>query len=124
MLIAAPTDVTALNNLAQVLIQLGDAPGALKVAERAMAQQANLPHVIGTAGWAAFKAGQPERALQLLRDARLRDPGNPETRFYLGTALASAGRRGEAREELEAALRTNGAFASAKAAEELLKTLR
>ena len=124
VLIAAPNDVAALNNLAQVLIQLGDAPGALKVAERAMAQQANLPHVIGTAGWAAFKAGQPERALQLLRDARLRDPGNPETRFYLGTALASAGRRGEAREELEAALRTNGAFASAKAAEELLKTLR
>ena len=124
VLTAAPNDVAALNNLAQVLIQLGDAPGALKIAERAMAQQPNLSHVIGTVGWAAYKAGQPERALQLLRDARLRDPGNPETRFYLGTALAGAGRRGEAREELEVALRTGGAFASAKAAEELLKTLR
>jgi cellulose synthase operon protein C len=124
VLATAPNDASALNNLAQVLLQLGDAPGALKAAERAMAQQPNLPHVIGTAGWAAFKAGQPDRALQLLRDARLRDPGNPETRFYLGSALASAGRRGEAREELEAALRTGGGFASAKAAQELLKTLR
>lgn len=124
VLVSAPNDVGALNNLAHVLIQLGDAPGALKVAERAMAQQPNLPHVIGTAGWAAFRAGQPERALQLLRDARLRDPGNPETRFYLSTALASAGRRGEAREELEFALRNGGAFPSAKAAEDLLKTLR
>lgn len=124
VLATAPNDASALNNLAQVLLQLGDAPGALKAAERAMAQQPNLPHVIGTAGWAAFRAGQPDRALQLLRDARLRDPGNPETRFYLGSALASAGRRSEAREELEAALRTGGGFASAKAAEALLKTLR
>ncbi|HRD95207.1 MAG TPA: PEP-CTERM system TPR-repeat protein PrsT [Rubrivivax sp.] len=117
-----PDDSEALNNLANVMLLAND-PGALKVAEAALQKNPVAPHIIGTAGWAAFKAGQPDRALQLLRDARLRDPANPETRYFLGAVLASTGRKTEAREELEAALRV-GPFASAKEAEQLLRTLR
>jgi cellulose synthase operon protein C len=122
LLKAQPDDGEALNNLANVMLLAKD-PGALKVAEAALQKNPGAAHIIGTAGWAAFKAGQPERALQLLRDARLRDPANPDTRYFLGAVLASTGRNTEAREELEAALRV-GPFASAKDAEQLLRTLR
>jgi putative PEP-CTERM system TPR-repeat lipoprotein len=123
MLKVVPDDAEALNNLANVMLLAGD-PAALKVAEQAMALQPTVPHIIGTAGWAAFKAGQTDRSLQLLRDARLRDPSNPNTRYFLAAVLASAGRKTEAREELESALRGGATFVSAKDAEQLLSALR
>ena len=119
----APDDAEALNNLANVLVLLDD-PQALAVAERGLSLKPAAPHILGTTGWAAFKAGQTDRALQLLRDARLRDPDNAETRYFLASVLASAGRKAEARQELEAALAAGRSFASAKDAERLLATLR
>ncbi len=119
----APDDAEAMNNLANVLISLRD-PGAQKVADRALALKPETPYIIGTAGWAAFHAKQPDRALQLLRDARLRDPNNANTRYFLGTVLAELGRKSEARDELEGALRGGQGMAYAKEAESLLKTLR
>lgn len=118
----APQDAEAMNNLAIVLIGLRDA-GAQQVADKALALQPQTPHIIGTAGWAAFHAGKPDRALQLLRDARLRDPNNPGTRYFLGAVLAQQGRKAEARQELQAALAGGAGAAYAKDAEALLKTL-
>lgn len=115
----SPQDAEALNNLAVVLVGLGDA-SASKVAEKALSLKPQAPYILGTAGWAAFHAGQPDRALQLLRDARLRDPKNQGTRYFLGAVLAKQGRKAEAREELQAAM-AGGAYA--KEAEALLKTL-
>jgi len=117
-----PEDAEAWNNLAQVQLRQKDSE-ALASAERALALKPGVPHIVGTAGWAAFQAGQNDKALQRLRDARLRDPGNPTTRFYLATVLARAGRNAEAREELQAALRT-AEFAEAKDAQALLQTLK
>jgi putative PEP-CTERM system TPR-repeat lipoprotein len=118
-----PDDVSAMNNQVHVLLALKD-PGALKLAERAMALQPDAAHVIGTVGWAAHHAGQKDRALQLLRDARLRDPGNNETRYYLATVLASTGRKIEARQEVEAALKSGQRLASTREAQALLATLQ
>lgn len=119
-----PADADALNNLANILLLSKD-PGALKVAEAALARKPQAAYIVGTAGWAAFQAGQPDRALQLLRDARLRDPGNLDTRYFLGAVLASKGRSAEAKEELVAALKTGGATTSyGKEAETLLATLK
>jgi putative PEP-CTERM system TPR-repeat lipoprotein len=122
-----PDNIEALNNLANVLISQGSPEAlaeALKVAERAQQlNRAGVPHIMGTLGWAAFKAGQTDRALQLLRDARLRDPNNADTRYFLGAVLASAGRKAEARGELEEAIRS-GRLSSAKEAQSLLQTLR
>ncbi len=119
----SPRDAEALNNLAGVQIMLKD-PAALKTAEQALSVQPNNPNVIDTTGWAAFRAGQKDRALQLLRDARLRAPDNPEIRFHLASALADSGRRNEAREELEAALKSTRPFQSRKEAGALLASLR
>jgi cellulose synthase operon protein C len=117
-----PDDAESLNNLAQVLILSND-PGAQKMAELALQKQPGSPHILGTAGWAAHKAGQEDRALQLLRDARLRDPNNPDTRYYLGAVLAHIGRNSEAKEELQSALRVSRDFATAGDAEKLLASL-
>lgn len=117
-----PDDAEALNNLANVLLITKD-KGALQVAEKALALRPGAAHIIGTTGWAAFQAGQNDRALQLLRDARLRDPANAETRFHLASVLAGTGRKAEAKLELEAALKGGTSFASAREAEQLLRTL-
>jgi len=123
LLKAAPNDAGGLNDLANIMLMQRD-PGALAVAERALALKPELPYVIGTAGWASFRAGQPDRALQLLRDARLRDPANPDTRYFLGAVLADRGRAAEARDELQGALKGTRVTTYAKDAEALLKTLR
>lgn len=123
LLKVSPNDAEALNNLANVLVILKD-PQAIKVAERALALKPDVPHIIGTTGWAALHAGQADRALQLLRDVRLRDPNNADARYFLGVALAQRGRASEARTELEGALKAGTRFSYAKQAEELLGTLR
>lgn len=120
---ATPSDAEALNNYANVLLLTKD-PAALKVAEQALARKPEAPHILGTAGWAAFQAGQGDRALQLLRDARLRDPANADTRYFLGSVLASLGRSAEARDELQGALALGRNFTYAKESEALLKTLK
>lgn len=117
-----PADANALNNLANVLIELKD-PGAVDVAERALKTDPRNPVLLDTAGWASHRAGKADRALQLLRDARLRAPDNPDIRYHLAAVLAQAGRKAEAREELNAALRGEATFATAADAKQLLSTL-
>lgn len=118
-----PEDGAALNNLANVLLRLKD-PAAITVAEQAVAKFPGSAAVIDTLGWALFQGGQTDKALQLLRDARLRDPSHPEIRFHLATVLAQTGRKTEAREELESALKGGQNFESAADAVALLKTLK
>ena len=65
---------------------------------------ASDPKVIDTLGWALFQAGELDRAITLLREARLRAPASPTIRYHLGAALAQAGRTAEAKAELDAAL--------------------
>jgi Flp pilus assembly protein TadD len=121
-----PNHIEALNNLANVLIHQKDA-GATSVAEKALALRPKEPLILDTAGWAAFQAGNKDRALQLLRDARLRLPANREIRYHLGTVLVQTGRKDEAREELKAALanmRPGETFEGDKDARALLDTLK
>ncbi len=119
----APDDAEILNNLANVLLLLKD-PNALPIAERALARKPGAAHIIGTTGWAAFQAGQVDRALLLLRDARLRDPNNADTRYFLGAVLASKGRNVEARDEIQGALKSGVSLENSKAAQDLLQTLK
>jgi putative PEP-CTERM system TPR-repeat lipoprotein len=118
-----PDDAEAVNNLAHVLLAQKDPPGALKLAERAVALKPTAAHIIGTLGWAAHKAGQNDRALQHLRDARLREPDSGQTRYYLGATLAAMGRTREAKTELAAAVKSPRSFGAQKDAQALLNTL-
>jgi putative PEP-CTERM system TPR-repeat lipoprotein len=120
-----PDDAELLNNLANVQMRLNDGANALKTAERALAAAPGNPLVMDTFAWTLFLNNQPDRALQLLRDARLRLPENAEIRYHLAAVLAQQGRKSEARAELEAALRAppNG-FESLADAQKLMQTLR
>ena len=119
----APENAETLNNLANVLLRLKD-PGAVKVAETALAKSPGNPLIIDTLAWALYQSGQTDRALQLLRDARLRQPDNPEIRYHLAVVLAKSGRKTEAKEELEAALKVGKSFEGSGDAAKLQVELR
>ncbi len=95
-------DPVALNNLANVLLQLGDS-GAQAMAERAYRAAPQDANVADTLGLVLLKNGQAERALKYLREARIRAPRNAAIREHLAQALDATGRAGEAREERAAA---------------------
>jgi len=119
-----PDRLDTLNNLANVLIIQKDAQ-ALQIAEQALKLDGRSATVLDTAGWAYLVVGNNvERALQLLRDARLRAPGNGEIRYHLAAALARANRNAEARTELNAALQGNQGLVSIDEAKSLLLTLK
>jgi len=118
-----PDDAELLNNLANVQLRLKD-PGAVKTAEAALANAPGNALVIDTLGWVLFQNGQTDRALQMLRDARLRLPGNPEIRYHLAVVLAQTGRKTEAREELDYALKSGLDFESLPQAKSLDSALR
>ena len=118
-----PGNPEALNNLANVQLRLKD-PAAVKTAELALAKAPGSAIVTDTLGWALFQNGQTDRALQMLRDARLRLPGNAEIHYHLGVVLAQTGRKAESREELEAALKAGNRFEGAAEAAKLLASLK
>ena len=118
-----PKDAGVMNDLANVLLQLKD-PQALPMAEQALAADPNNVAALDTTGWAAYSVGRFDRAVQLLRDARLRNPESAEVRYHLAAALVKAGRHAEAREELQAALRGKGGFEGREDAEKLFVSLK
>lgn len=90
----SPDDARAHNNLAHVLMRLGD-PAALGHAERARALAPNQPQANDTLGWILVQQGQIEKGLRYLREAALRAPDDPVIRGHLDEALARlrAGKR-------------------------------
>ena len=102
-------DAEVLNNLAQVALRQQD-KAALGYAERAYQLAKNDAAIIDTLGWILVRHGQMDRAIGLLRDARLRDSSNPEIRYHLAVALAQMGREAEARSELKEILKDGVAF--------------
>lgn len=116
-----PNEPLVLARLAALLHQANDAQ-ALGLAERAYAGRPESAEYADLLGWIHARRGNIETALPLLRNARLRNPGSAEVHFHLAYALAKAGRTGEARAELQAALKTPGPGLSEPAEVERLKT--
>jgi putative PEP-CTERM system TPR-repeat lipoprotein len=114
---------SVLNNLANVLLQSGDVPRAVQIAEQAVKLSPGQVATIDTLAWALHRAGQNERALTLLRDARTRAPELAEIRYHLAAVLAQLGRRAEAKAELQAALASPATLLSVTEARALAATL-
>jgi Flp pilus assembly protein TadD len=112
-----------LNNLANILLKQGDRK-AVEYAERAHKLAPQDPRIGDTLGWALARNGQVDAGLRYLRDARLRDPNNAEVRYHLAAALALAGRREEARQELEQVFRSGATFDGVADARKLLAELK
>ena len=100
---ASPRDASAMNSYALLLHRIKD-PEAMRVAERAVKLAPSQAVYADTYGWLLAESGDLDNGVRVLRDARLREPGNGQIRWHLASALAKAGHKQEAKEELKAAL--------------------
>jgi putative PEP-CTERM system TPR-repeat lipoprotein len=114
-----PANVTALNNIAWLYQEQGNYPQGVKYAERAHQLVPNRPEVIDTLGWLLVLNGETNRGLVLLQEARIKAPHIPDIRYHLAVALEKAGRREEARKELNRLLKSNKTFPERDKAEAL-----
>jgi tetratricopeptide (TPR) repeat protein len=120
--LASGDDLSALNNLALIQLQLKD-PTAAATAGRAMKLAPQDANTIDTLGWILVQQGQLDGGLRYLRDARLRQPESPELRYHLAYALAKAGHQAEAKTELDYALKDGVRFEGIEQARQLRKQL-
>jgi putative PEP-CTERM system TPR-repeat lipoprotein len=118
-----PGSVEALNNLAWILRE-EEPEEALGYAEHAASLQPEDPRVLDTFGMVLLENGETERAVRQLREAVSLAPNAGVLRYHLARALVSAGRRDEARAELDRALSGNPRFAEVEEARSLMEELR
>jgi Flp pilus assembly protein TadD len=105
-----PAAAIAANNLAWIYCereQGGDLDAALDLARRARQALPNLSTVSDTLGWIYCKRQLYDSAVPLLQEAVRNEPQNGEYRFHLATSLLGAGRKLQAQEELNTALKLN-----------------
>jgi cellulose synthase operon protein C len=104
MLEVAPKNVMILNNLAWSLGQLKD-KSALDVALQAQALAPNSAVVLDTLGTLQAENGQLQLGVENLKKAVSLSPNQPQLRVNLAKALIQAGRKADAKSELETALK-------------------
>jgi Tfp pilus assembly protein PilF len=102
-------NVTVLNNLAWLYQETGN-PEGVKYAERAHDLVPGRPDVSDTLGWLLVQNGDINRGLVLLQEAAVKAPHIPDIRYHMIVALDKAGRRDEARKELDRLLKTGKTF--------------
>jgi putative PEP-CTERM system TPR-repeat lipoprotein len=119
----APQQVVALNNLALLKLEGGDAQAGLDLAHRAYTNNNGQPSVADTYGWALVQTGHAEDALPLLRDASGKMPGNDSARYHLGVALVRTGAIHEGRVQLKAVADSASHTAVSEKARALLANL-
>ncbi len=128
LLARAPGDAVALNNLAWVLSSRDDAGSmarARELAERAFFLRPGA-EAADTLGWIMARAGDPRRALPLLRLAAEGSRGSasaPVIAYHLAFVLNALSEHEEARRVLTPVLESNVQFADRAAAERLLASL-
>ncbi len=107
---ADPRNLVVRNNLAWVLLRLGDARAALPHAQRALDMAPGNPSVMDTLGSVMLELGQTEQAVDMLQEAADRDSSNAEIRYHLAKALAQQGKTRAARDTLREALSSGSGF--------------
>jgi len=107
LLEANPADVPALEQLASILSDLGDAAGLEPVVQRLMreAPKSTWSHYYASSLF--FQQGRLDRALQAGRNAISIDPGNAKAHNLVGAALASMGNTDAARIAFAASLQAD-----------------
>lgn len=115
-------NVIALNNLAWIAAQQKDAR-ARSYAEKAYALAPRNPAVLDTYGGILLAAGDADRGLQMMRQAVSAAPFANDLRLNLARGLADAGRKGDARKELEPLVALGSKYERAAEVADLMKTL-
>jgi len=118
----APDNPVALNNLAWVAGELGDAR-ALEYAERALKLAPNSASILDTLGVLLVKRGEAQRGLAYIERARGIEPARAEFQLSRARALIALGQKQDARRELEALALRPEPFIGKDTVAELLKGL-
>jgi putative PEP-CTERM system TPR-repeat lipoprotein len=108
---ADPSHLGALNNLAWLYGERGDAR-ALGLAERAYSLHPDDPSVADTLGWIRVRGGEAALGLPLLEKAVASMPKQPEIRYHYASALAATGDRARARKILSDLIAESAPFPS------------
>jgi tetratricopeptide (TPR) repeat protein len=121
-----PKALYAANNLAMLLVTYKSDPADLARAQRLADQLASLSvvDVIDTRGWVKFKTGDYRGAESLLQQAVDKAPDSPEMHYHLGMAQLRSGEQQAAEQNLEAATRSQRAFAGMEDARAALAQLK
>jgi tetratricopeptide (TPR) repeat protein len=117
-----PNNLAILNNLAVLYQRLKDGR-ALATAEQAYKLAPTNPGIMDTLGWILLEQGQTARAVDLLQQASAKAPKSPTLRYHLAAAYAKAGKRAEAKRELEVLLKSGGKFPELEEARKLATSL-
>ncbi|MEE4350322.1 MAG: tetratricopeptide repeat protein [Pacificimonas sp.] len=100
-----PDQPTVLNYLGYMLLDRNEkVPEAIDLIERAHAAEPQNGHITDSLGWAQYKQGDYETAVETLEEAVASVPGDPTINDHLGDAYWQVGRRLEARFRWRAAL--------------------
>jgi putative PEP-CTERM system TPR-repeat lipoprotein len=100
---ATSANPVVLNNLAWLYMERGDAR-ALSVAERAYEVAPHNGDIADTFGWILVLSGQPERAIDYIRQSADQRPTNPTIRYHLAIAYLDSGQTDAGRQALEEAV--------------------
>jgi putative PEP-CTERM system TPR-repeat lipoprotein len=117
-----PDNPAILNNLAWSLGQMKD-PKALSHAEQAFKLAPNQPAIMDTLGTLLVDQGKTERGLELLGKAVQQVPEAGGIRLNLAKALIKAGKKPEARQQLEVLAKLGDNFPAQSEVAALLKGL-
>jgi tetratricopeptide (TPR) repeat protein len=108
VLVLAPNNIPALNDLAYVLADRKRAPAdALPLATKAYQLSKGQPMIADTLAWTQHLLGRDSEAAPLIRLAAKQIPGHPDIQWHAAVILAAAGDTAGATSALNAALKLN-----------------
>jgi putative PEP-CTERM system TPR-repeat lipoprotein len=122
ILVHAPDDLMALNNLAWLYDEAGD-ERALAIAEKAYLIKPDAPEVMDTLGWILVRTDERHRGLKLLEQAHAALPEEPTIAYHFAYGLAESGAKDQAAELLTALLENGQQFDAANDARALQRRL-
>jgi len=119
---AAPGNYVALNNLALIYVEQGNAE-AETLARKASELAPQNGAIMDTLGWILVQTGSTEEGVEYLRQASELIRTSLEIRYHLAVGLAESGATDEARNLLTGILSIEEGFSGREDAEALLSSL-
>jgi Tfp pilus assembly protein PilF len=119
---AQPKNAAALNNVAWLYYQKGDAR-AVKMARKAAALAPDSAEVNDTLGWILVNKGELAEGREQLKHAAKLAPDNPSIGYHLAFALSKSGETAKAQKELAVVLKAKTPFDEQDEAEALAQKL-